>query len=277
MGQTIDNQGCRIAYDVRGNGPPVLFIQGVGIHGDGWLPQIDGLAERYTCISFDNRGMGRSQTASGEITVEKMADDARAIMDAQGWDSAHVVGHSLGGLVALHLSQICPKRVRSLALLCTFVNGREAAPLTLRMMWLGMRTRLGTRCMRRRAFLRLIMSPESLVGTNTDELAARLAPLFGHDLADQLPIVGKQLRALRAANAQPLLGELADIPSLVVSAGYDPIAPPRIGRKLAEGIPGARYIEVPEASHGLPIQFPERVNEMLLEHFQSADDQRATN
>jgi pimeloyl-ACP methyl ester carboxylesterase len=121
------------------------------------------------------------------------------------------------------------------------------------------------------------MSPESLVGTNTDELAARLAPLFGHDLADQLPIVGKQLRALRAANAQPLLGELADIPSLVVSAGYDPIAPPRIGRKLAEGIPGARYIEVPEASHGLPIQFPERVNEMLLEHFQSADDQRATN
>jgi len=275
MNRTIDHQGCQIAYDVSGSGQPVLLIQGVGIHGDGWLPQVAGLAEEYACISFDNRGMGRSQPVSAApLTVEQMADDARAILDAEGRDSVHVVGHSLGGLIAVYLALSNPKRVRSLSLLCTFASGRAAAPLTLRMMWLGMRTRIGTRRMRRHGFLRLVMSPESLVGTNMDELADRLAPLFGHDLADQPAIVGKQLRAMRAADAGPQLGKLAGIPTLVVSAAYDPIAPPQTGRVLAGGIPGARYIEIPDASHGLPIQFPDRVNAMLLEHFKSADANR---
>jgi len=271
MNRTIHYQGCRLAYDIRGSGQPVLLIQGVGVHGDGWLPQINGLVGKYSCLSFDNRGMRRSQPLTSALSVEQMADDARAILDNEGVDAAHVVGHSLGGLVAIFFALSNPNRVRSLALLCTFASGRAAAPLTPRMMWLGMRTRLGTRRMRRRGFLRLVMSPESLVGANMDALADSLAPIFGHDLADQPPIVGKQLRAMRAADALPRLGELAGMPTLVVSAAYDPIAPPQAGRELASGILGARYVEIPDASHGLPIQFPERVNAMLLEHFRSAD------
>lgn len=97
-------------------------------------------------------------------------------------------------------------RVRSLALLCTFANSRRAAPLTPRMLWLGMCTRIGTRRMRRHAFLRLVMPPAALLGVDRDALAERLAPLFGHDLGEQLPIIMKQLKAMRAYDAPRRLG-----------------------------------------------------------------------
>ena len=128
--RTLTHRGCHLAHDLRGEGPPVLFIQGTGIHGDGWLPQIDGLRDRFACLSFDNRGMARSQPiGDARITVEQMAEDALAVMDARGFDAAHVVGHSLGGSIALALS--APRRVRTLSLLCTFASGRDATALSL--------------------------------------------------------------------------------------------------------------------------------------------------
>ena len=268
--RVVEHGGCRLTYDVRGDGPPVLLIQGVGVHGAGWSPQTDALARRFRCVTFDNRGMARSQPIGGALTVEQMADDALAILDAEKLGAVHVVGHSLGGLVALRLALLARARVRSLSLLCTFADGRSAAPLTFRMMWLGTRTRIGTRRMRRNAFLRLVMPAESLVGTNTDEYAARLAPLFGHDLADQPPVVGKQLSAMRKYSAAPLLGALAGLPTLVMAGAHDPIAPPRVGRAIADDIPGARFVAFADTSHGLPIQHADRVNAMLAEHFDRA-------
>jgi len=226
---------------------------------------VEALADRYTCLTFDNRGMGESQPVGAPVTVEQMAEDAVALLDAEGWGSAHVIGHSLGGLVALELALAARQRVRSLALLCTFASGRDAAPPTPRMIWIGLRTRVGTRRMRRRAFLQLVMSPGTIAEGDVDAMAERLAPLFGHDLADQPPIVGKQLAAMRAYSATPRLGELEGLPSLVVNAVHDPIAPPRAGRVLA-GIPGSRYVELPDASHGVPIQSPGRINALLLDH-----------
>lgn len=264
---SVEHRGCHLHYSVRGNGLPVLLIQGVGVQGDGWLPQVDSLSERHECLTFDNRGMGKSQPIGDPFHIEQMADDARAIMDAHGWQSAHVVGHSMGGLIALCLALAERERVRSLALLCTFANGRKVAPLTARMICLGMRTQVGTRRMRRRAFLRLVMPPQALSGIDRDELAERLAVLFGHDLSEQPPIVRQQLKAMRAYAASPRLSELAGLPTLVVSSRYDPIAPPTLGRTLANGIQGARFVEMADASHGLPIQFPERMNDLLSEHF----------
>lgn len=271
MRYTVSHRGCPLAYSVRGEGPPVLLIQGVGVHGDGWLPQVDGLAGRYRCVSFDNRGMGISKpVGDAPITVEQMAEDARAVMDAAGVEAAHVVGHSLGGLVALHLALTARPRVRSLALLCTFGRGRDAAPLTPGMLWWGMRTRVGTRRMRRYAFLRLVMPADALAKTDPDALAEELAPLFGHDLADQPPIVGRQLKAMRAYDAFPRLGELAGLPTLVVSATHDRIAPPKAGKALAAAIEGAKFVEVTDAAHGLPLHKPDRVTATLAEHFESA-------
>ena len=269
MEHVIEHRGCRIAYDIVGTGPRVLFIQGVGVHGAGWLPQTEALADRYECLSFDNRGMGRSQPVGPALTVEQMADDARAVLDAAGWEKAHVVGHSLGGLVAVQLALAARERVRSLALLCTFSGGRYVAPLTPRMIWLGLRTRVGTRRMRRRGFLRLLYPPAGLDVIDADAKAEQLEAIFGHDLADQPLIVSDQLRAMRAADATPRLGELAGLPSLVVSAAHDPIATPSAGRILTDGIPGSRYVEISDASHGLPITHADQVNALLHEHLAS--------
>src|SRR3954468_17968138 len=92
----VERAGCRLHYAVCGDGPPVLLIQGVGVHGDGWRPQVEALASHRQCLTFDNRGLGGSQPVGAAVTVEQMAEDARVLMDALGWESAHVVGHSLG-------------------------------------------------------------------------------------------------------------------------------------------------------------------------------------
>lgn len=263
----LDHADAKLAYSVHGSGDPVMFIQGVGVHGDGWRPQTDVLAARHRCIAFDHRGIGSSTGAGANLTIERLADDARAILDAQGVDRAHVVGHSLGGLVALALAIAHPQRVRSLALLCTFAVGRHVAPLTPTMAWLGLRTRIGTRAQRRRAFLRLVLAPNPRTRAELDAIAVELAPVFGHDLASQPAVVFHQLRALRAGDVTRELSTLGGIPTLVVSAQHDLLAPPALGRALAEGIPGARFEEVAGAAHGLPITHAAWTNERLLAHF----------
>jgi len=246
------------------------MIQGVGVHGDGWNPQVDELAARFRILTFDNRGMGASQPLGGELSIEAMADDAVALMDAENFSDAHVVGHSVGGLVALALALRAPERVRSLALLCTFADGRDAMKLSGRLLWLGLRSRIGTRRMRRRAFLEIVMPPAALAGVDRDALAERLAPLFGHDLADQPSVAMKQLRAAARFDATPRLGELRRIPTLVVSAAHDPISRPMCSRALEAGIPGSRHVALADASHGVPIHDAARINALLAEHWTAA-------
>jgi pimeloyl-ACP methyl ester carboxylesterase len=270
--RTVYLRGCHLAYRVRGSGPPVLFIQGTGLHGDGWRPQVDELYSHFTCVTFDNRGMGASLPCGCPITVAQMAEDARVVLDAAGIDSAHVVGHSLGGLVALHLALSERPRVRSLSLLCTFANGRDATKLSLAMLSIGLRTRIGTRAQRRRAFLQLVMTPTAWAATDSEAMAAELAPLFGHDLADHPAIEMAQLRAMRKYDATPRLSELATLPTLVVTAAHDLIAPPALGIGLANSIPGARHHHFAAAAHGLPLQRATEVNALLSTHWRDVDD-----
>ena len=270
----MEHRGCRLAYQVTGDGPPVVFIQGTGLHGRGWQPQVEELAGRYRCLMFDNRGMGASQPLGTNLSVEQMVEDTLVLMDAQGWDSAHIVGHSLGGLVALHLGLTARLRVRSLSLLCTFARGRDATRLSLGMFWLGLRTYLGTRRMRRRAFTKLVLPPGFLAATDRDAWAERLAPIFGHDLADHPPVVMKQLAAMRAYDATSHLGRLTGLPTLVVGARHDRIARPETVRSLAAGIPGCRFVEFPEAAHGVTIQCADRINVLLHEHFSISSEDR---
>lgn len=265
MDHVVEHKGCPIHFSVTGSGPVVLFIQGVGVHGGGWRPQVEALASEYACITFDNRGVGRSQPSAARLSVDQMADDARAVLDAQDVGAAHVVGHSLGGLVALQLALSHRDRIRSLSLLCTFASGRAAAPLTPRMVWLGLRARVGTRRMRRHGFLGIVMPPGAIA--DPVRTAAELGTLFGHDLGDQEPVTSAQLTAMRASNLTPRLHELAGLSTLVVSAAHDPIAPPSIGRAIAQGIPGARFVEAADASHGLPITHSDWTNTLLMEHF----------
>jgi pimeloyl-ACP methyl ester carboxylesterase len=266
----IERDGARIHYTATGSGPAVLLVQGVGIVGEGWRPQIDGLARRHRCIAFDNRGIGASTLGTARLTVEAMAADALAILDAARVTRCHVVGHSMGGLIAQAIALDAPERVASLTLMCTFRDGPSGARLSPASLVSALRTRVGTRAMRRRAFVELVMPDAVLRATDRDALAARLAPLFGRDLADQPPIVMKQLRAMARFDESIKLARLGTIRTLVVSAAHDRIAPPRHGRALANAIPLARYVEYPDAGHGLPIHQADDVNGLLAEHFAAA-------
>ncbi|NNB88901.1 alpha/beta fold hydrolase [Corallococcus exiguus] len=268
------HRGCTLSWFVEGDGPPVVMIQGVGVGATGWRPQVEGLASHFRCLCLDNRGFGASQPPGEALTVELMADDVLALMDAQGWKSAHIMGHSLGGLVALYLAHQARERVRSLALLCTFATGAVPTRLTPGLLLMGLRTQVGTRRMRRHAFLRMVLAPEDLAHADKDALAEQLAELFDHDLADQPPVAMRQFRAMRSADATPFLQGLAGLPTLVVSATHDPIAPPTAGQALAAGIPGARFVELPHASHGVPLRIPDRVNALLKEHLDAAEGSR---
>jgi len=244
------------------------LIQGAGLHGNGWKPQADALCARFQCLTFDNRGMGGSQPAAKPITVEQMANDTFALMDSAGITSAHIVGHSMGGAVAQEIALTMPTRVRSLSLLCTSAIGTDATRITWEMAWLATRTRVGTRRMRRLAMLKLVLSPEGLAKTHLDKEAERLAPLFGHDLADTPPIVMQQLWALKRFDASQRLHQLARIPTLVIGAANDIIFPLSCSRKLADAIPGARLVEIPNAAHGVAIELAEEVNRLLAEHIE---------
>ena len=268
---TIDRSGSSLYYTRAGSGPAVLLVQGVGVVGQGWQPQVEGLRDRFTVVAFDNRGIGRSGLGPAPVTIEGMAADALAVADAERLDRFHLVGHSMGGVIAQQLALSTPRRVKSLALLCTFPRGRDATRLTWAVLAAGIRTRVGTRAMRRRAFVDLVMPRATRGADDVNAMAARLATLFGRDLADQPAIVMQQLRATRRFDASPRFVELAALPTLVISARHDRISRPEYGRQLARSIPGARLIEVPDAGHGVTIQRAAVVNRALVDHFTSVE------
>ncbi len=259
----VDVETARIRCYVDGDGPPVLFIQGVGLSAPGWLPQVEDLSPRFRCVRFDNRGIGHSTHSGRELSIPRMAADAIAVLDALGISRAHVTGHSMGGVIACELALQAPARVQSLALLCTFARGAQATTMTPALVWSGLRSRVGPRSMRRAAFLELVMPPSALRGADRQVLARQLEPVFGHDLADQPAIATAQLLAMRRYDRHVDLASLRDIPTLVVSAEHDRIARPIFGRELAAAIPGSRYIELADAGHGVPIHRARDVNDLL--------------
>ena len=274
--QFFDFEGCRLAYRLAGEGPPLLMIQGVGAYGvSGWNPQTAILQNHYTCLTMDNRGLGASQPPGVDrLSVEQMTADSLAVIDHVGWESAHVVGHSLGGLISMQLALIARSRVRSLALLCTFARGADAMRLEPRLLWILLRLRFGPRALRRQAFLELVLSPGQMK-TNSDRFAERLSRVLGHDIADLPAFSGQQLNAMKHHDLSARLGELSGIPTLVISGEMDRIARPEFGRAIATGIGGARYMEFSGAGHALPVLETERCSVALLQHLADAERQIA--
>src|ERR1700730_6746 len=122
----INNQGAKIYWDEQGEGEPVLLIMGLGYPSAMWYRTRPHLAARYRTIALDNRGVGRSAMPPGPYPIALMASDAAAVLDASGFESAHVYGVSMGGMIAQEFALRYPKRVRSLILGCTAAGGPHA-------------------------------------------------------------------------------------------------------------------------------------------------------
>jgi len=245
---------------------PVLLIMGFTSNAAAWAPQIPALAERYHVIAFDNRGSGRTTQPDAPYTVPQMAADAAALLDHLGIASAHVVGASMGGMIAQEFALRYPRRVRSLVLACTTPGGPHSAGHDALMAATDEGLALDT--------MESAMSPERvkemLEQLFTPEYIANPGPGFGQMIAStvQFPptIAGLkgQTLAIRAHDTWDRLPRIV-APTLVIAGDADPLIDPENSRILAARIPGAELVLLPGQRHGFTAEKPEETNRAILD------------
>ena len=237
--------GVRIAWERHGAGPPLLLIHGLGYARWGWEPVLPGLAERHDVILFDNRGIGESDVPPGPYTVAEMADDAVRVLDEAGVERAHVVGTSLGGMVAQELALAHPERVDRLVLACTTPGGPNAHPMPQATVALLTEAASLEPAVALRRFVENALAP-STVATRP-ELVERI---LAHRLATgQHPAAwAAQAAAGVAFDAYARLGALS-APTLVQHGSEDVVVDPRNSEVLAQLLPDARLDVFPGTGH----------------------------
>ena len=121
-----ENEGVKIFWEETGQGDPILLVMGLGWTSHLWHRTRDLLASKCRVITFDNRGVGRSEVPAGPYAIATMAADAASVLDAAGVQSAHLYGISMGGMIAQEFTLQYPARVKSLILGCTAAGGPAA-------------------------------------------------------------------------------------------------------------------------------------------------------
>lgn len=250
---------AQIAWESTGSGPAVLLVMGLAYPAAAWHRQVPAMAAEYRVITIDNRGAGDTGDAPGApYTVEMMAADCLAVLDAAGEERAHVVGISMGGLIAQEIALAHPERVLSLALLATHPGMAHGVwdPEVFALLQ-----------------SRAAMSPEE----------AREASIpFNYAPSTPRAVIEQDWAVREAGTAGPVgyaaqggtalwsgyerLPELS-VRTLVVHGADDRLVVPANGEKISAAIPGSRLVVVPDANHVLTTDQPEVLNELLLEWF----------
>lgn len=254
-----DNGGTRIHYETQGEGEPLLLIMGYGLSSDAWTPLLP-LLTGYQTIIFDNRGTGQSDPPGDDLTLHTIGDDAAAVLDTMGVKRAHVMGLSMGGMIAQALVVDHPEHVATLILGCTSPSpvrfmGDPAAAIQLfqatTMMGSDPDTALDI-------VIPLVFSDEFLRENPSIRDLARL--IVGQaQLSD-----GAAMAMMRAFGDMSkgtmfdVTDRLADIhvPTLVQHGTADRLVPVEAGRYIAAHIPGAEYQEFEGAGHIYSMERP---------------------
>ena len=231
------NGDVRIAYEARGSGSPLLLMQGLGYGRWGWEPVVDAFADEFRVLFYDNRGIGESDVPAGPYTAGQLAEDAVAVLDAEGIERADVVGTSLGGMAAQELAISFPERVGRLVLACTTPGGPSSYPMPQQTVDLMRSAPTLPPEDALRLFVRNALTPgapEELVGRI---LALRLANPFDPE--------GWQAQAAAGATFDALDRlSLVQAPTLVLTGTEDVVVDPRNSELLAEGIADSRLERV---------------------------------
>lgn len=271
MGVAVAADGTRIHYEVSGrrDGTPVVMIQGLGVDARGWALQRPRFGRQHRCIAIDNRGVGRSDMPAAELSLQQMADDAIAVLDAEGIESAHVMGASMGGVVAQIIGVLHPDRVRSLVLACTACRHHEWR-VELLQEWAddvesrGMSAMVGSEGL------------TWLIGPRLHRRFGAFINILGRIVLSTPPeTFVAQVRAILGAPDE-LREELQHVtaPTLVITGTQDSLTPVGDAEELAELIPGARLVLLSGAAHGLMAEAPNAFNDAVLRFLDGVDAER---
>jgi 3-oxoadipate enol-lactonase len=259
--------GTRIHYEVTGKSgaTPVLMIQGLGASKNAWNLQRIAMATRFRIISFDNRGAGRSDKPTEPFTLEQMADDALAVLDAAGIETAHVVGASMGGVISQIVAVKYPHRVRSLTLVCTACRNHPWRQELLQS-WAKTAADKGMIEVGKEA-AQWVMSPRSF---------RRLVPAFTwmgplaalrprHSFVSQIDAIMN--------TREDLVDQLSTItaPTMVIVGNQDILTPRGDSEEIAERIPNSELVVISGAAHGLMMEHSSTFNKILIEFLQRTE------
>ncbi len=287
--------GVEIAWDVHGDpaGQTIVLIQGLGMPSAAWPPAfIERLtAGGFAVVTFDNRDVGRSECLNGmrDVTVlqsavrrmmripvqapyrlHDMAEDALALIDLLGLEAPHIVGFSMGGMIAQRVALAAPGRLGSLTSVMSTTNDRNLPQPSLGLQWfLAKGGQAMTPRQRRehlRNFWKRIGSPAF---PHTDE---EIEAFIDRILAAGMPPAGRDRQTLAIIAEEGRgedLGEL-DLPTLVIHGTDDPLVPVECGKRTAECIPGATLRLIEGMGHDLPSGLVPILGNAIVAHAEGA-------
>ncbi len=246
--------GRTLYYDATGEGPPLLLLMGGGESRRMWASQVRAFASGFRVIAIDNRDTGESPPETSPYTVTDMAGDAAALLDGLGMTRAHVLGTSMGGMIALQLALDQPTRVDRLVLLSTPTGGvqfpappREAWPAD-HADWI-------------RGLFPMLAAPGHF-----DANPAALEELAALGRENNVTYEGalRQIEAINRFDARDRLGEIA-APTLLVVGDHDPQIALADAQAWVNAMPNARLVVIPGAGHLAFVERAEDVNRAVLE------------
>jgi 3-oxoadipate enol-lactonase len=246
-----------------GSGPPLLMIMGMSGSALHWgEPFLADLREDFEVIVYDHRGVGSSSRLEGPVTIAQMAADAAGLLAALELDSAHVLGISMGGMIAQELALAHPEQVRTLTLGCTYCGGAGsslAAPAVLARLSEAMLS--GDRERAIRASWEVNVSPSMAAD---DDAYARFRAI-AQQRAVAVPVVMAQMQACAAHDTNARLPGLA-APTLVIHGTADELLPVENGRLIASLIAGAQLEILDGVGHLFFWERPGRSADLIRAH-----------
>ena len=262
LASTAAADGVRINWQkftprkgVNPGATPLLLIHGFACGADDWGSLARAIATKSNreVLSFDNRGVGGSSSPSGPYTVDLMAQDALQVLDSANVARAHVLGISLGGMIAQTLALAAPERVHGLVLGCTTHGGREApAPagdfVSLAMRWAGDDSCPPNENVAVDDFLSWMLPAEAAATPSGAQLVEHLKQFFRQTPRTAVGLQG-QLAAMGRFNSTEKLVALGRHPTLVIAGDADAVVPAANSESLHRRIPGAELVMRPGAGH----------------------------
>jgi pimeloyl-ACP methyl ester carboxylesterase len=259
----------RIYYESHGRGYPLVMIRGLGSNADHWYAQLPDFSAHFRVIVFDNRGIARSSDPGGAFTIQDMAGDTIGLMDALNIQQAHVLGVSMGGMIAQEIAIAHPRRVKGLVLVVSHCGGPKQVPPTGEIARVVQEmTTVGTPESRIKA-LPAFFDPRTL--ETRPECAQAYAAVSLKYPADA-NILSRQYQAIHSHDTYDRLLAI-QAPTLVLASQGDVLIPPANSEILATRIPGAQWVVIPGGGHQILIEQPQACNGAVVDFLKTLEKQ----